>query len=366
MENEPEWGDSMIEAFEEMVRLFTEKELFSGVVLLARNGHPLYQKACGEANRMCGMPNRIETRFATASITKMFTAVAVVQMIEAGRLSWDTAVVAYLGLQDAAFSKAITISQLLTHTSGIADYMADEDPAGFENLWKTIGPCSVDSPGKLLPFFMDESPIQEPGIGFDYNNAGYILLGLILEKAAGLPYEEVIRRQIFQRAGMNHSDFIPLTRVVADVAEGYMPLRDGENFLMGWERNIYSLPAYGLPDGGAYCTAWDLVHFMRALRGGVLLNDHFTESILKPHVVVDNKWQYGYGIWFDTEADVSVRYGHTGEDPGVSARVYHYPIFNLDLVILGNQSYCAGDLDWQLHQIVMEEASKLAEKEHSK
>lgn len=351
----------MINAFEEMLDRFTEKELFSGVVLLARDGHPLYQKSCGEANRLCGMPNRMETRFATASVTKMFTAVAVVQMIEAGKLDWKTGAVDYLGLENSAIDRRVTVAQLLTHTSGIADYINDEDPAGFESLWKVIGPAAVDSPRKLLPFFMDASPVHPPGTGFDYNNAGYILLGLMLEKATGLPYEEVIRRQVFQKAGMNHSDFIPLSQVVMNLAEGYIPIRDGENFLMGWERNIFSLPAYGLPDGGAYCTAWDLVHFMRALRGGTLLNEEFTKLMLQPHVMVDKNWKYGYGLWFDVEEETLLRYGHTGEDPGVSARAYHYPLFNLDLVILGNQSYCAGDLDWQLHQIIMEEAARMAQ-----
>lgn len=352
----------MVDAFEEMLNHFTEKDLFSGVVLLVRDGHPLYQKACGLANRSCVTPNRIETRFATASVTKMFTAVAVVQMIESGRLKFETPVMEYLGLPNTAIPREVTLFHLLTHTSGIADYLDDEDPAGLENLWKVLGSSAIDSPGKLLPFFMDEKSVQNPGIGFDYNNAGYILLGLVLEKAAGLPYDEVIRHQIFQKAGMNHSDFIPLARVVTDLAEGYIPIRDGDNYLMGWERNIYSLPAYGLPDGGAYCTAWDLVHFMRALRSGLLLGDAFTSAMLLPRVAVDRNWQYGLGIWFDVEDGTLLRYGHTGEDPGVSARAYYYPMFNLDLVILGNQSYCAGDLDWQLHQLILEEAARTAEK----
>lgn len=351
----------MIDAFDRMMDTFLEKELFSGVVLLARDGHPLYQKACGQANRMCGTPNRMETRFATASLTKMFTAVAVIQMIEAGKVNWETSVVEYLGLQNGAIPTTVTVEHLLTHTSGIADYIDEEDPMGFENLWKMLSPNSVDSPQKLLPFFMDEDPLQAPGIGFEYNNAGYILLGMVLEKAMGLSYDEVIRRGIFQRAGMNHSDFIPLTRVAGDLAEGYIPVRDGENFLICWERNIYSLPAHGLPDGGAYSTAWDLVHFLRGLRKGSLLSGPYTERVLTPQVTVDRNWKYGYGLWFDEEEGALVRYGHTGEDPGVSARAYHYPLFNLDLVILGNQSYCAGDLDWQFHQIIMEEAARTAE-----
>lgn len=349
----------MIDAFDPVIDQFLERELFSGVVLLARDGAPLYQRACGQANRMAGTPNRMETRFATASLTKMFTAAATVQMIEKGAYHWDTPVVPYLELGEVAVPPSVTVLQLLTHTSGIADYTDEEDPMGFENLWKAIGPCAVKTPGQLLPFFMDEAPHQAPGVGFEYSNAGYILLGLMLEKASGLTFDEVIRRQVFQRAGMNYSDFIPLTRVAADLAEGYMPIRDGENLLLGWERNIYSVPAWGLPDGGAFSTAWDLVHFMRSLRSGGLLGPRMTEAMLKPLVPVDRTWHYGCGLWFDVEEGRVIRYGHTGEDPGVSGRVYHYPLFNLDLVILGNQSYCAGDLDWQLHHLILEEAARL-------
>ncbi len=350
----------MIDAFDRMTELFLEKELFSGVVLLARDGKPVYQKACGPANRMGHTKNTMETRFATASVTKMFTAVAIVQLIMEGKLRWDSSVVDYLDLGEVAIPRSVTVMQLLTHTSGIADYTDDDDPMGFENLWRAIGPCAVDTPAKLLPFFMDEAPIQAPGVGFDYSNAGYILLGLILERASGLSYDEVIRRRVFKKSEMHHSDFISLAQVTDHLAEGYIPIRNGDNVLVGWERNIFSVPAYGLPDGGAYSTAGDLICFMRALRSGVLLDKRYTDLILKPVIQVDKNWKYGCGIWFDVESDRIIRYGHTGEDPGISARVYYYPIFNMDLVILGNQSYCAGDLDWQFHHILMEEAIALA------
>lgn len=355
----------MINAFESVVEQFLEREMFSGVILLARDGQPLYQRACGQASRMTATANRMETRFGTASLTKMFTAAAVVKQIEAGAYDWETSVTGFLGLGESAISPEVTVRQLLTHTSGISDYTDEEDPMGFENLWKAIGPCAVKRPGQLLPFFMDEAPHQPPGAGFEYSNAGYILLGLMLEKASGMPFDEVIRRQVFQKAGMNYTDFIPMTRVAQDLAEGYMPVRDGENRLLGWERNIYSIPAYGLPDGGAFSTAWDLVHFMRALRSGRLFGEAMTQTVLRPQVQVDRNWQYGCGLWFDVEEGRILRYGHTGEDPGVSARVYHYPLFNLDLVILGNQSYCAGDLDWQLHHLIMEEAARLADQSAS-
>lgn len=353
----------MIAAFDAMVEQFLEKDLFSGVILLARDGQPLYQRACGLANRMYPTENKIDTRFATASLTKMFTAVAVLQLIEKGQIDWDTEVTAYLELQDSAISDQVTVRHLLTHTSGIADYTDEEDALGFENLWRTIGPCAADTPSKLMPFFIDEPALQPPGVGFEYSNAGYILLGLILERATGQPFTDVIQRQVFQKSGMNHTDFIPMSRVVPGLAEGYVPVRDGENCLIGWERNIYSIPAFGLPDGGAYSTAWDLTHFMRSLRKGKLLGPDYTKQMLMPAVAVDRTWHYGCGLWFDVEEGKVLRYGHTGEDPGVSARVYYYPPFDLDLVILGNQSYCAGGMDWQLHQLIMEEAARFATRE---
>lgn len=351
----------MIDAFDRMTEIFLEKELFSGVIMLARDGEPIYQRACGAANRMGGAINKLDTGFATASITKMFTAVAVVQLIAEGKLRWDTSAVDYLDLGEVAIPRSVTVMHLLTHTSGIADYTDDDAPVGFENLWKAIGPCAVDTPAKLLPFFMDQAPVQAPGVGFDYSNAGYILLGLMIEKASGLSYDEAVRRRIFLKAGMNNSDFISLSKVVDNLAEGYIPVRDGDNTLVGWERNIFSVPAYGLPDGGAYSTAGDLIRFMRALRRGELLNGCYTEQVLSPIVQVDKNWKYGCGIWFDVESGRVIRYGHTGEAPGISARVYYYPIFDLDLVILGNQSYCAGDLDWQFHHILMDEAITLAD-----
>ena len=155
----------MIDAFDRMLDTFLEKELFSGVVLISRDGQPLYEKACGMANRMGNIPNTMETRFATASLTKMFTATAVVQMIADGKLRWDTRAVEFLDLGEVAIPNSVTVIQLLTHTSGIADYSNDEELLSLENIWKVIGTSAVDGPRKLLPFFMDEAPRPASGCG---------------------------------------------------------------------------------------------------------------------------------------------------------------------------------------------------------
>lgn len=341
--------------FNAMIHAFAEKDLFSGVVYLKQHNEEIFAKAYGYANRQCEEPNRMDMLYATASVTKMFTAVAVFQLIEAGKISLKTPVMEYLGLTDTLIPDEVEIQHLLSHTSGIADYYDEEDPEGFENLWKDI-PCNaIDRLTKMLPLFVDENPKYVMEGKFSYNGAGYILLGLVIEHASGMDYFDYIREHVFRKIGMTDSDFIGLETVQENMAEGYIPVKDAENHITGWRRNIYAVPAYGLSDGGAFSTAADLVTFMHALRQGKLVSKAFLDHYLKPVVNVSKNWQYGYGFWFDVEEGVLVRYGHTGEDPGVSARVFYYPELDLDFVVLGNQSFCAGNLTWQLHQIILEE-----------
>lgn len=343
----------------DMIHSFAEKDLFSGVVYLKQHDEEIFAKAVGYANRQYRIPNQIEMRYGTASVTKMFTAVAVFQLIEAGKISLKTPVMDYLGLTDTLIPKDVEVQHLLSHTSGIADYYDEEDPEGFENLWKDI-PCNaIDSLAKMLPLFVDENPKYIMDNKFSYNGAGYILLGLVIQHASGMDYFDYIRQHIFEKIGMAHSDFISLDAVIEGMAEGYIPVKDGENHIVGWRRNIYAVPAYGLSDGGAFSTASDLIRFMGALRKGQLVSKAFLDHYLKPVVKVSTSWQYGYGFWFDVEEGILLRYGHTGEDPGVSARVFYYPELDLDFVVLGNQSFCTGNLTWQLHQIILEEIQEL-------
>ncbi len=164
---------------------------------------------------------------------------------------------------------------MLTHTSGIADYYDEEDPEGFEMLWRDV-PCNaIDNLPKMLPLFLDENPKYIMGDKFSYNGAGYILLGLIIQHASGMEYFDYIRIHIFNKIGMNESDFIALDTVTKNTAEGYIPIKDGDNHIKGWRRNIYAVPAYGLSDGGAFSTAKDLVKFMKALRSAELVSNAF-------------------------------------------------------------------------------------------
>jgi CubicO group peptidase (beta-lactamase class C family) len=348
----------------ELNRLLTgksAKEEFSGVVLVKQNDGTLFEGVYGYANRSWGVNNRADTRFRIASISKMFTAVAILQLVDAGRLSLDTGVVECLGLRDTRIPERATVYHMLTMTSGIADWF--DESGDWEANWAAL--CR-EHPIYLfrrnqdyLPLFVDEEPLTPVGEKHHYNGAGYILLGLIVEKLSDLSYFDYVRRNVFARAGMPGSDFLALDGVDAAVAEGYIPITGEDEAVAGWKKNIYSTTPGAAADGGATSTAADLVRFSRALRNVELLSSELTREMLTPKVSQTDErirgytWKYGYANVFLLDDDEHIiRWGHTGEEDGVSCRLYYYPEENLDVVILGNQSWCAGSLGWDIHDII--------------
>lgn len=336
---------------------------FSGAVLVKRDDIEVFKTAYGYANRSWHIANQVHTGFRIASISKMLTAVAVLQLIESNKLSLDTRVVECLGLENTTIPKEATIEHMLTMTSGIADWF--EESGDWEETWAAL--CR-EHPIYLfrrnedyLPLFVNEAPMFPVGEKHQYNGAGYILLGLIIEKVSGQPYFDYVRDQIFAQAQMKHSDFLSLDGVYEDVAEGYIPIMGTKDQILGWKKNIYSTTPEAAADGGATSTVDDLSRFARALREGQLLSSKMTQEILTPKVLERAErsrgyiWKYGYGNFFLLdESDQIVRWGHTGEEEGVSCRLYHYPKENLDVVILGNQSWCAGSLAWEIHDLIGE------------
>ena len=138
-------------------------------------------------------------------------------------------------------------------------------------------------------------------------------------------------------------------------------MTDKSDKVIGWKKNIYSTTPEAAADGGATCTADDLCRFSRALREGQLLSAEWTQEMLTPNVLERAERlrgyisKYGYGNFFLLDdSEHIVRWGHTGEEDGVSCRFYHYPKQNLDLAILGNQSWCAGGLAWEIHTLILE------------
>ena len=340
-----------------------EQEEFSGVVLITQGNSQLYAGAYGYASRSWKIRNTLETCFDTASITKLFTAVAILQLIDQKRLAFDTGVIDFLKLEGTTISKGVTIFHLLTHSSGIGDDADEEAGESYEELWKIKPNYSVTETADFLPQFVHKPPNFSPGQGCRYCNCGYVLLGLLIENVSGLKYRDYVRQNIFTQAGMTHSEFLRMDQVHENVAEGNDPLRDDTGQIIGWKKNIYSFPPIGSPDGGGYVTASDLDRFLRAVKAGELLSPKLTEAFFTPqvhHSVMDGGTQkYGYGLWFFVDqADQVVFCEKEGINAGVSGLIRHFPKDDISIVILSNMEDGVWEPMKKVHELLI--ASQLA------
>lgn len=329
---------------DELERYFqqrAERHAFSGVVLITQGSSQLFAGAYGYASRSWKVPNALITRFDTASVTKLFTAVATLQLIDRGVLAFDTPVVDFLGLQGTAITRGVNVFHLLTHTSGIADDAEEESGEDYEDIWKTRSNYAVTETADFLPQFAHKPPNFPPGQGCRYCNCGYVLLGLLIEKASGLSYRDYVRQRVFAPAEMLHCDFLRMDLANEDVAEGCDPLRDEDGAIVAWRKNIYSFPPIGSPDSGAHVTASDLDRFLRKVKAGALLSAQSTAAFFTPqvlhHAQEDWKQMYGYGMEFAVDGAGKVLFAEKeGINAGVSAVIRHYPDQDINVVLLAN------------------------------
>ncbi|MFN8371867.1 MAG: serine hydrolase domain-containing protein [Anaerolineae bacterium] len=334
------------------------KDLFSGVVFITQGPTTLFAEAYGYASRAWKIKNTLETRFDCASVTKLFTAVATLQLIEQGKLALDMSVIDYLGISDTTISKAVTPFHLLTHSSGIADDADEEAGEAYEDLWKTKANYSVLETVDFLPQFIHKPPNFAPGAGCRYCNVSFVLLGLMIEKATGMSYRDYVRQHVFARAGMSRSDFFRMDRVSEDVAEGCDPITDESENVIGWKKNIYSYPPVGSPDGGAHVTAGDLLRFLRALQAGTMTSPELTQQMLSPHVFHSESdksvMRCGFAFEFEQRKMDTLHYFHKdGFNVGVSANLRHYPSLDLSIAILSNRSDGAWKPLRHMHEVLV-------------
>jgi CubicO group peptidase (beta-lactamase class C family) len=329
-----------LEELDQQLLALAANDELSGVVLLAREGRRLFQGAYGWANRAWRIPMGIDMRFDCASITKLFTAVATLQRVEAGDFDLDTSAIEDLGLEGTAISTTVTVHHLLSHTSGIADDADEEAGERYEDLFVDKPNYSEIEAADHLPDFVHKPPNFPPGEGSRYCNGGFILLGLMVEKATGTSYRDYVRREVFALAGMSRSGFFRMDEITPDIAEPCEPLRDGAGAITGWKRNIYSYPPIGTPDGGAHVTAGDLVRFVDSARADKLLSTSSTEFMFTRHA----HWfrrddgtgaDFGYAVQFDIDAGGGVEsFGKDGVNVGVSGEVLHFPESGLTMAVL--------------------------------
>lgn len=305
---------------------------FSGAIRISSGAEVLLEHAGGFANRADQIPNRIDTRFGTASLTKSFTAAAICRLV-AEAVTFDARVTDILPPTErpSTLSDAVTLHHLLTHTSGIADYYDEVTfgPAAYEQVWREHPSYLFREPSDFLPLFGDLLPLRDPGgTEGSYCNAGFILLGLVIEELSGRRYKDYIEDEIFYAAAMNDSGFFAMDEVRERVALGYI---DDDR---GSRTNHYAIPIVGGPDGGAFSTVRDLSTFLDALSTGVFFGEDAWEAMRTPHVSMEGAF-YGYGLWIH-RAQQGWTFGGAGADPGYSARAFRYPDLDLNVTMLGN------------------------------
>ncbi|MCL2007894.1 MAG: beta-lactamase family protein [Treponema sp.] len=315
---------------------------FSGVVLIINSNEIFFQEAYGMADKSRGIPNNINTKFNIGSCAKMFTAFAIVQLVEQGKLSFDDTIDKYLKELPADAVGKITIEHLLTHTSGLGDIFT---PAYFDDM------NNVDTVEGFVSYIISQPLRMEPGTRFNYSNGGYIVLGRIIEIISGEDYYSYIRNNIFVPLYMDDTDFFKKNDLVPNLALGYIntnriplppPPQDGQprpmpppdNRNAVWEDNFSTLPLIGNPSGGAYSTAEDLLKFATALLGHSLLSEEYTNTMLTGKVNTP-MGEYGYG--FEVLNPGGYRtIGHSGGAPGINALFRILTNENCIVILLSN------------------------------
>ena len=289
----------------------------SGAVLVSRNGEVVVAKSFGLADREKNKAATLDTQFRLGSMNKMFTSVAILQLVQKGKLDLNAPLGKYLkDYPNQNVASKVTIQHLLTHTGGTGDIFGPEFNRKRLEL-KTLS--------DYVTLYGNREPEFEPGSQFRYSNYGYLLLGAIIEAVAGQSYYDYVRENIFKPAGMNRTDSLPETEVVSDRAVGYMR-RDGKLV-----PNTDTLPWRGTSAGGGYSTVRDLHKFATALLNGTLLKKETLAEATRPH-----KNNYGYGFSIQAGPGRPVSWGHGGGAPGMNGELRVFPDSGWIVVALSN------------------------------
>lgn len=289
------------------------KKDFSGCISVVKNGSVVFEKSYGYADLYNEIPNKLNTKFATASAGKVFVAVAILQLIESRKLSLFDNIGDLLDFDLKQIDRGITVQQLLCHTSGIPDYFDESIMSEYEELWKDYPNYKIRKSSDLVPLFIDKSMMYQPGERFQYNNTGFVVLGLIIEKVTGQLFDEYLKKNIFEPCSMLDTGYYELDRLPRNCANAYIYDKQNEEYYT----NIYSIDVKGTGAGGAFTTILDINKFWSNLLSGKLISDTSLNEMLSVKSG-DGSEYYGYGIWLNKiEDNVYVPY-FQGSDPGVS------------------------------------------------
>lgn len=304
---------------------------FHGAIAIAKDGALVLEWAYGLANLDHQVPNTQETKFAFASMGKMFTGIAIMQLVEKGILEVEEKVGTYLpSYPSAEVREKVTLHHLLTHTSGLPDFMTDDYMEAPKQDFRKVA--------DYTPYFEDEPLEFEPGSQFIYRNSDYVVLGLIIEKVTGTSYFEYVEANILEPAQMHATGYPAWDHPEPNRATGYTASNYQPGQLMA---NTYLVSAVGGPFGGGCGTTLDFLAFARSLRSYQLLSSGATTQMMAGQAADST---YGYGFADQTINGHRIS-GHSGGHYGISAELRMFSDLGYDVVVMTNRDAEAGFLD---------------------
>lgn len=334
---------------------------FSGVFSISGPQGVIFEKCGGLRNRAEGLLNNRDTAFSIASGTKLFTGLAVCKLIDDNKLGLQDKLCDILPYDLGQIDKDVTVFHLLTHTSGVGDYIDEEDDECTEKLQALYNKYPVYLWERLEYYLQMITPLPpkfKPGARYSYSNSGFVLLGLVVEAASGLPYQQYVTDNIINPCGLVHTGFYRMDSLPANTAYGYMEDEDtGE-----WRTNIFSLPVLGGSDGGIFTCAGDLHKLWCGIFANAILSQEMIQTFLKSQVstdfgieddegdnddeddtdssddtCLDGDGFYGLGVYLFCDNDGEVYYYYAvGGDCGVDFVTAYFPKQRIVVSALGN------------------------------
>jgi CubicO group peptidase (beta-lactamase class C family) len=303
---------------------------FSGVVRTDRDGEVELAKAYGLAHRGHEIPNAVDTQFAIASGVKGLTAVAVVSLIEDGSLELSTTARSVLGRDLPLISDDVTVEHLLSHRSGIGDYLDEDADHEITDYLMPVPVHELVTTEDYVVALDGHAAKFSAGEQFSYCNGGYVVLALVAERISGTPFHELVRRRVCEPAGMDDSEFLRSDELPGRAALGYLTSAAGSR------TNVLHLPVRGSGDGGIYSTAADVSSFWSSLFAGRIVSADWVSEMVRPRSDVPRmSSRYGLGFWLHESADVVMLEGY---DAGVSFRSVHNPSRGITQTVISNTS----------------------------
>ena len=337
--------EQMLDFLDHYLDNLVSKDQFSGTVLIAKDGKPFYTRAEGLASKRFNVPNKLDTKFNLGSMNKMFTGVAIMQLVEQGKVSVDDPVGKYLpDLPRPQIAQKVTIHHLLTHTSGMQDYWDEV----YDAHWWEIKTVS-----QLAELIFDDSLLFEPGTGFHYSNSGPIVLGMVIEAVTGQDYYDYVRERIYQPAGMINTDCYEMDTPIPNLAIGYTKMTGGGTPTPdgSWRNNLFMHVIKGGPAGGGFSTVEDLLSFDIALRSNKLISKESFDTLTTGKTQMGPEGMYAY-LFQDKTVNGHRIVGHGGGAAGINANLDMYLGSGYTVAVMANYDGAASKVAGKIEELL--------------